>query len=203
MIRLIVLLLSVYSGAVYAGSSEHSLICKEADQNADSASLTLSFEGGSFSLDNTDRGCRSDYIVREVSGAENEAIIFSYPTNDDMGLNAQMMIFSAPAKGGKANYIGDIPVSASELEDGTYKDIQQSGDSIFKNVYRIEGSKVLTLTPGKELILSGEHCVYKAEGSAVCQKMRGTFKKPVCVLNKGERKVLANASECADMKENL
>jgi hypothetical protein len=56
MIRLMVFLLSIYSGAAYSASTEHSLICKEADQ----ASLTLSFEGGVFSLDNADRGCRSD-----------------------------------------------------------------------------------------------------------------------------------------------
>lgn len=203
MIRLMVFLLSIYSGAAYSASTEHSLICKEADQNADQASLTLSFEGGVFSLDNADRGCRSDYVAREVAGTENIAIIFSYPTSDDMGLNAQVMIFSAVAKGGKATYIGDIPASASELEDGTYKDIQQSGDSIYENVYRIESTKVVTLIPGKELIISGEQCVYKEAGSTVCQRMKGTFKKPVCVLNNGERKVLADAKECMDMRESL
>lgn len=203
MIRLMVFLLSIYSVAAYSASTEHSLICKEADQNVDQASLTLSFEGGAFSLDNADRGCRSDYVAREVAGAENKTIIFSYPTSDDMGLNAQVMIFSAVAKGGKATYIGDIPASASELEDGTYKDIQQSGDSIYENVYRIESTKVVTLTPGKELIISGEQCVYKEVGSTACQKMKGTFKKPVCVLNNGERKVLADAKECMDMRENL
>lgn len=203
MIRLIALAFFIYSGAAYSSSVEHSLICKEADQDSASASLALSFEGGTFSLDNADRGCRSDYVAREVVGAENKIIIFSYPTSDDMGLNAQVMIFSAVAKGGKAAYIGDIPASASELEDGTYKDIQQSGDSIYENVYRIESTKVVTLTPGKELIISGEQCVYKEAGSTVCQKMKGTFKKPVCVLNNGERKVLADARECTDMRENL
>ena len=203
MIRLIVLLLSIYSGAVYSGSSEHSLICKEADQNADSASLTLSFEGESFSLDNNDRGCRSDYVVRKVSGVENETIIFSYPTSDDMGINAQMMIFSAPAKGGKANYIGDVPVSASELEDGTYKNIQQSGGSIYENVYRIDSYKVVILTPGKELIISGEQCIYKENSDIGCEKMRGSFKKPVCVFNYGERRILADTKECAGMSESL
>jgi hypothetical protein len=203
MIRLIGLLFSIYSGAAYSSSVEHGLVCKEADQNSDSASLALSFEGEIFFLDNTDRGCRSDYVVREASGAENEVVIFSYPTSDDMGLNAQVMIFSALAKGGKANYIGDIPASASELEDGTYKDIQQSGGSIYKNFYRIEDFRDVILTRGKELIISGEYCVYKEIDAAVCQKVRGTFKKPLCVLNSGERKVFADMSECADMKENF
>jgi hypothetical protein len=203
MIRLIILSFFIYSNAAWSSPVEHSLICKEADQDSDSGSLALSFEGGVFFLDNVDRGCRSDYVFREASDTANDAIIFSYPTSDDMGLNAQVMIFSAPAKGGKANYIGDIPAGASELHDGTYKDIQQSGGSIYENIYRIDGSKIVTLTPGKELIISDEQCVYKKESGGVCQRVRGSFKKPICVFNYGERKVLADASECAGMSENL
>lgn len=203
MIRLIILLLFVYSGAAYSSSAEHSLLCKEPGQSSDSASLTLSFEEEVFFVNNTDRGCRSDYVVRQAQGAENESIIFSYPTSDDMGLNAQIMIFAAPANGGEAHYIGDIPAGASELKDGNYQDIQQAGDSIYENIYRIDGSKVITLMPGKELIISGEQCVYKKAGDAVCQKMRGSFEKPVCVLNDGARKILAVASDCTELKENL
>ncbi|WP_095187899.1 hypothetical protein [Pseudomonas sp. Irchel 3E19] len=203
MIRLIVLSFFIYSGAAHSSSVEHSLICKEADQGSESASLALSFEGGTFSLDNADRGCRSDYVVRETSGAANNVIIFSYPTSDNMGLNAQLMVFSAPAKGGKANYIGDIPANASESENGTYKDVQQSGGSIYESVYRIDDSKVVTLTPGKELIVSGEQCIYKENSDIACKKMRGSFKKPVCVFNYGERKVLADTKECAGMSESL
>lgn len=203
MIRLIALSFFIYSGAAYSSSVEHSLICKEADQGSDSASLALSFEGGTFSLDNSDRGCRSDYVVREASGAANNVLIFSYPTSDDMGLNAQLMVFAAPAKGGKANYIGDIPASASESENGTYKDVQQSGGSIYESVYRIDDSQVVTLTPGKELIVSGEQCIYKENSDIACKKMRGSFKKPVCVFNYGERRVLADTKECAGMSESL
>lgn len=89
------------------------------------------------------------------------------------------------------------------MQDGSYKDIQQSGGSIYESIYRIEGREVLTLTPSKELIISDEQCVYKQKSGGVCQKMRGSFKKPVCVFNYGERKVLADANECADMSENF
>lgn len=50
MIRLIILLLSVYSGAAYSGSAEHSLLCKEPGQSSDAARLTLSFEEEIFFL---------------------------------------------------------------------------------------------------------------------------------------------------------
>lgn len=204
MIRLIILSLFIYSGAAWSNPVEHKLLCKDSDQDSDSeVGLVLSFEGGTFSLKNPDRGCRSDYIYREASDKPSDSVIFSYPTSDDMGLNAQVMIFSASAKGGEANYIGSIPASASELQDGSYKDIQQSGGSIYESIYRIDGAKVLTLTPSKELIISDEQCVYKEKSSSACRKMRGSFKHPICVFNYGERKVLADANECADMSENL
>ena len=204
MIRLIILSFIIYSGAAWSNPVEHKLLCKDANQDSDSAvGLVLSFEGRTFSLKNPDRGCRSDYVYREASDEPSGSVIFSYPTSDDMGLNAQVMIFSAPPNGGEASYIGSIPASASELQDGSYKDIQQSGGSIYENIYRIDGAKVLTLTPSKELIISDEQCVYKERSSSACQKMRGGFKHSVCIFNYGERKVLAGANECADMRENL
>lgn len=204
MIRLIILSFFIYSGAAWSNPVEHKLLCKDSDQDSDSAvGLVLSFEGGTFSLQNPDRGRRADYIYRELSDEPSGSVIFSYPTSDDMGLNAQVMIFSASAKDSEASYIGSIPASASELQDGSYKDIQQSGGSIYESIYRIDGAKVLTLTPSKELIISDEQCVYKERSSSACQKMRGSFKHPVCVFNYGERKVLAGANECADMSENL
>jgi len=50
MIRLIILSFFIYSNAAWSSPVEHSLICKEADQDSDSGSLALSFEGGVFSL---------------------------------------------------------------------------------------------------------------------------------------------------------
>ncbi|MGV8889690.1 MAG: hypothetical protein ACOH2P_16960 [Pseudomonas sp.] len=194
--------LFIYSGAVWSAPLEHKLLCKDGG-SGQKVALVVSFEGRAFSLENSGRGCRSDYVYREASDEPRNSFIFSYPTADDMGLNAQIMIFAASARGGSAKYIGSIPAGASELQDGSYKDIQQSGGSIFESVYRIEGREVLILTPSKELIISDEQCVYKEKSGGVCQKKRGSFKKPVCVFNYGERKVLADANECADMKENL
>ncbi|MBP5956426.1 hypothetical protein ICA16_12195 [Pseudomonas anatoliensis] len=196
------LLLFIYSGAANSASIEHKLVCKEEGGN-EAVELVLSFKEEFFTLLGSDRGCRSEYVYRVVSGDYSVPFIFSYPISDDMGLNAQVMIFAASANDGVAHYIGSIPASASELQDGSFKDIQQSGGSIYESIYRIEGQEVLTLTPGKELMISDEQCVFKEKSGGACQKMRGSFIKPVCVFNYGDRKVLADVKECADMSESL
>ena len=204
MIRLIVFLLVSYSGLIVAGPTEYQLQCKVFDESADTkVGLILSFEGEAFAIENSDRGCKSDYAYRASLNQSSTPLIFSYPTSEDMGLNSQIMIFAASIKDGSAEYIGSVPAGASELQDGSYKDIQQSGGSIYESIYRIEGREILTLTPGKELIVSGEQCVYKEKSGGVCKKMRGTFKNPVCVINYGSRKVLANVQECSDMSRDF
>ncbi|WP_177413889.1 hypothetical protein [Pseudomonas sp. RU47] len=196
------LLLFLYIGAARSASIEHKLLCKEVG-SSEAVKLVLSVKEEVFTLEGSDRGCRSEYVYRAVPAEYGAPFIFSYPASDEMGLNAQVMIFSASAKEGMAHYIGSIPAGASELQDGSFKDIQQSGGSIYESIYRIEGHEVLTLMPGKELIVSDEQCVFKEKSGGACQKMQGSFRKPVCVFNYGERKVLADAKECVGMSESL
>ncbi|WP_426233656.1 hypothetical protein [Pseudomonas sp. TWP3-2] len=165
--------------------------------------MTLTSESVEFFLENSERGCRSDYVFREASDRASNYLIFSYPTSDEMGLNAQIMIFAAPAYGGLAQYIGSIPAGVSDLEDGSYKDIQQSGNSIYERIYRIDRGEVVTMVPRKELIIAGKQCVYKVEGDSACEEMLGSFDSPICVLNEGERKILAAVNECADMSKDF
>jgi hypothetical protein len=194
--------LSIYSSVAWSASIAHELLCRNADQGAESAvGLTLTFESAEFFLENPERGCRSDYVYREAP--ESNSLIFSYPTSDDLGLNAQIMIFAAPTNGGLAKYIGSIPAGASDLENGSYKDTQQSGNSIYESTYRIERGEVVTVVPGKELIIAGKQCVYKVKGDSACEEMLGSFDSPICVLNEGERKILAAVNECSDMSKDF
>ncbi len=201
MIRFVIVVLFMYCGTAWSAPLEHKLLCNDGDnEHGSSAGLILAFEGVEIFLDNTDRGCRAEYVYREALDGASNSLIFSYPTSDDMGLNAQIIIFAAPDSGGVARYIGSIPVGATELEDGNYEGIQQSGNSIYKNIYRIERREVV-VTYGKELIISGKQCVYRDRSDSACQEMLGSFSSPVCVFNDGERKVLAAMNECADMKQ--
>lgn len=194
---------SIYSSVAWSTPMDHKLVCKNADQGAESSvGLTLTSESVEFFLENSERGCRSDYVYREASDRASNSLIFSYPPSDEMGLNAQIMIFAAPTNGGLANYIGSIPAGASDLEDGSYKETQQSGNSIYESTYRIERGEVVTVVPGKELIIAGKQCVYKVKGDSACEEMLGSFNSPICVFSEGDRKILAAVNECADMSED-
>lgn len=204
MIRFTVISLYMYCSAAWSVPIEHKLFCTKADQGPQSAvGLTLSAKGVEFFLENPERGCRSDYAYREASDSASNSLIFSYPTSDDLGLNAQIMIFAAPTNGGLAKYIGSIPAGASDLEDGSYKDIQQSGNSIYESTYRIERGEVVTIIPDKELIVAGKQCVYRFKDDSACEEMLASFNSPLCVFNEGERKILAGVNECADMSQDF
>lgn len=204
MTRFVILIFFVSSGVAWASPVDHEVLCKPANPHIDSeVSLNLFFEGRKVSFENLQRGCRSMYVYKEASDAISDSLILSYPTADDMGLNAQVLVFAVSARSDLANYIGAIPAGASELPNGSYKDIQQSGGSIYETIYRIEGHKILISRPTKELIIADEKCVYRKKTGGACQKMRGSFKKPVCIFNYDERKVLIGSNECADMRKNF
>jgi hypothetical protein len=156
-----------------------------------------------YSLKGSERGCGSEYTYREASNKMDRALIFSAPGSDDLGLNAQNLIYAVPMGNKEAKYIGSIPASATELEDGSYKDVQQSGGSIYESTYVVGDDKISILSPSKELIISGSQCIYQKEESTSCEKMKGSFKKPLCVLNHAERKVLADAAVCSGMRDSL
>ncbi|MCP1481911.1 hypothetical protein J2Y88_004222 [Pseudomonas chlororaphis] len=125
--------------------------------------------------------------------------MISSPGSDDLGLNAQNMIYFVLPGSKEANYIGDIPASATELEDGTYQNIVQSGGSVFESVYKLGSEKITILSPSRELIISDTQCVYQKKDSKVCKEMSGSFKKPLCVINYGGRKLVSDINECSGM----
>jgi hypothetical protein len=198
--RWIAVFIFLYCGAAWS-DADRQLECKNGSDVPDE--LTLSFKDKAFTLKNSERGCDSEYTYRDMSDKTKASFIFSAPGGDDMGLNAQNMIYAVMPGSNEAKYIGSIPVSAVELEDGSYKDIQQVGGSIYESVYVVSGEKISTVSPSKELVISGIQCVYQEKNDKACKKMQGSFKKPLCVLNYGERKVISKAKDCAGMSDNL
>lgn len=200
MIRWIAVCLFLYCSMAWS-AADLQLECKSGGEVPDE--LRLSFKGQVFTLNNSERGCDSEYTYRDVSDKTKVPLIFSAPGGDDMGLNAQNMIYAVTPGSSEAKYIGSIPVSAVELENGSYKDIQQVGGSIYESVYVVGNEKISTISPIKELVISGVQCVYKEKNDKSCKKMQGSFRKPLCVLNYGERKVISRATDCAGMGDNL
>lgn len=198
--RFFVVCVFFYCGVAWS-DVDRQLECKSGSDEP--SVLTLSFKDQIFTLKNSERGCDSEYTYRDASENTKRSLIFSAPGSDDMGLNAQNMIYAVMPGSNEAKYIGSIPSSATELEGGGYKDIQQVGGSIYETVYMVEGEKVSTVSPSKELVVSGVQCVYQKKDDKACKKMQGSFTKPLCVLNYGERKVISNAADCVGMNENL
>jgi hypothetical protein len=198
--RLIAVCVFFYCGVAWS-DADRQLECKKGSDVP--GELTLSFKEQVFTLKNSERGCESEYTYRDVSDKTKTYLVFSAPGGDDMGLNAQNMIYAVPPGSSEAKYIGSIPVSAIELEDGNYKDIQQVGGSIYESVYVVGDEKISTVSPSKELVISGVQCVYQEKNDKACKKMQGSFKKPLCVLNYGERKVISKAADCAGMSDSL
>ena len=199
--RLIAICIFFYCGAAWSGVPDQVLECKNADGTP--SDLQLSLKNEIFSIKGSERGCGSEYTYREASNKMGRALIFSAPGSDDLGLNAQNLIYSVSMGSKEARYIGSVPASATELEDGGYKDVQQYGGSIYESIYMIGEDKISILSPSKELVISGSQCIYQKEESKSCVKMKGSFKKPLCVLNHTERKVLVDAAVCSGMSENL
>ena len=199
--RLIAICMFFYCGVAWSDALDSQLECKAG--NDVPGELTLLLKEQVFTLKNSQRGCDSEYTYRDPSDKTNVSLIFSAPGSDDMGLNAQTLIYAVTQGDKEAKYIGSVPASATELEDGSYKDVQQVGGSIYENVYILDGDRISTVYPSKELVVSGDQCVYQVKENKGCKTMHGSFKKPLCVLNYGERKVIAKASDCAGMSDNL
>ena len=199
--RLIAICMFFYCCVAWSDALDSQLECKAG--NDVPGELTLLLKDQVFTLKKSERGCESEYTYRDSSDKAKVSFIFSAPGSDDMGLNAQTMIYAVTPGNDEAKYIGSIPASAVGLEDGSYKDVQQVGGSIYESVYVVDGEKVSTISPGKELVISGVQCVYQEKDSNNCKKMHGSFKNPLCVLNYGERKVIAKADDCAGMNDNL
>ena len=86
------------------------------------------------------------------------------------------------------------------MAEGVYQHIIQAGGSVYENTYRIESGKIKTSLPSKELIISGNECIYESEGNDSCKNIAGSFNYPAYILNHTERKVLACIEHCKPPK---
>ncbi|MCB2250741.1 hypothetical protein KTQ74_02450 [Pseudomonas chlororaphis] len=186
-------------GPAFCATTESQLDCK--NEIVEGSRIVLFSNRDIFFISNSARGCGSEYKYRDYSDGAKGFLIISSPGGDELGLNAQNMIYFVSLGSEKANYIGDIPASATELEDGTYQNIVQSGGSIFESVYKLSSEKITILSPSRELIISDTQCIYQRKDSKACKKMSGSFKEPLCVINYGGQKVAADMDECSGMSE--
>lgn len=118
-----------------SASLELPLRCKKIGGSPGHVSLSVVHH--EFILRKAERECRSEYLYKEKSSAGKDGVIFSSPTSDDLGINAQNIICSISHGGNEVVYIGEIPASAVEVEEDVYQNIVQAGGSVYENIYQL------------------------------------------------------------------
>lgn len=196
--RYLLFLLSIFSASAFAGDEEASLKCTEAN----SKEILLSTNGVEFTIKSPRRSCGSDFTYEGVALPNKKWMITSWPTDEELGLNAQRELFIAPSIKSEAVYIGAIPVDVVAISPNTYRNITQSGGSIYETTYIINELHIEIKSPSRELVISNSLCVYKKESDSACQTMTGTFDKPLCLYDDGKKKFLKELSSCSELLEN-
>lgn len=187
--------LSFYS---LAGREEASLVCQEITKT-DEKHVILSGNELEFQIKNPRRDCDSVFSYEEIALPKKKWMITSWPTDNELGLNAQRDLFIASSMKSEANYIGSIPVDATTISTGRYRGIAQSGGSIYETIYILGETSIKIKSPGRELIFSDTSCIYKEQNSDLCHPLTGTFDNPLCVHIHNERKILTDLSNCSEL----
>ncbi|MGY2293695.1 hypothetical protein ACW9H6_28480 [Pseudomonas sp. SDO528_S397] len=192
----------MYSIALWLFSHPQEIFLKCEKHNGVEGQIDLLMGTRIIYVKNTERGCGSEYSYEELLDEKKGGVITSFPTSDDLGLSAKNIIYLVAQDGDEAVYAGEVPASATKLKPGVYEDILQSGGSIYKSVYVLDKGKVSTLYPVKELIVADSQCVYEKKNGKVCRDITGSFNRPLCVLDYGERKVKVDIAECSGMGDD-
>ena len=167
-------------------------ICKENPELKNNITITLKHK--SYHLETGDKDCKVNYAYIPIN--DDSLIILVGPDTDELGINARNDIYLAPSDKSIAKKIGSIPVRADFVGGGTFRDIFQTGGSLFQTTYKIEGDQLTIPQPSYELVFSDSQCVYRSRTSSHCTTMIGTYNNPICVWRDNHRQTLARKENC-------
>lgn len=198
MTKLLTAIIFSFATEAYAES-----IYKQADCRITEPSMEVEIhaKGTPYQLNNKSKNCDNNYSF--IDSGDGSLIILAGPNSDELGINAQNKVYLAPPGSRKAVDIGSIPVNADFIENKTFRDISQVGNSLFETIYTIKDREIKIAHPDHELIFSGEQCIYKNKNSKKCIPLNGTYENPICARQSGEKKVLAKKEKCSDLIENI
>ncbi|MGL4317444.1 MAG: hypothetical protein ACRCTL_12625 [Pseudomonas sp.] len=192
------ILLVTISINTYADNQDTQLKCQEVNEGS-VKKLELSDREVRFEVSQYKNSCDQIFTYSQTTGNKNLFIIKSWPTIDEFGENAKNDIFTTLLPDKKATLIGSIPVSANYINDYTYKNLSQTGGSIYETIYIIKARSISIQQPSKELMFSGSQCIYSKKHSGTCKEITGTFENPICIYNIGHRKILAPLPDCSGL----
>lgn len=186
----------------FASGKELTLICKEIE--TDSGRNILLFQRDSeFSITNPRQSCDSSFTYEDNLLPNKKFMISAWPSDENLGLNAQRDIFIAPSKKSEAIYIGAIPVDSTSIGKNTYRSVIQAGGSIYETTYLLTEKSIELKSPSKELVISDSLCIYKTESDPSCQTFTGTFERPLCIYNYSGKKILKNQLSCSELSQGI
>lgn len=196
--KYIIFLLCFLGLCPLAVSEEAGLACQEVVKKYEKY-VILSGNDMEFKIKNPRRACNSIFTYEAIAIPKKKWMITSWPTDDELGLNAQRDLFIASSMKSEASYIGSIPVDAAAISADRYRSVAQSGGSIYETVYLLGEASIKIESPGRELIFSDTACIYKEQNDDLCQPLTGTLDNPLCVYTYDERKILTDLSNCSEL----
>lgn len=192
------MLLIFFSINSLASGQEIDLACQEAVKFY-GGEVSLSINDLEFKIKNPRRACDSIFTYEPVALPNEMWMITSWPTDEELGLNAQRDLFIAPSKRSEAIYIGSIPVDVTAISANTYRSITQLGGSIYETVYVLHEPSIRIKNPSREFIISDTVCLYKEQNDSACQYFTGTLDNPLCAYIYNGKKILKELSDCSDL----
>jgi hypothetical protein len=181
-----------------ADKSNIAINCQEAMTESGPA-LIVTVGKSKFVIKNQEDTCETDFEYIAPHSDKELPMIAAWPTTDELGVNAKRDFYRVSPSMQEAKYLGSIPVDATLISKNRYRSISQVGGSMYETVYFFDNNQINIETPSKELIILDTQCIYKNKDSNNCKHITGTFDKPICVYNYGNRRILASPSICSDL----
>ncbi|WP_296218368.1 hypothetical protein [Pseudomonas sp. UBA2684] len=162
-------------------------------------SLILSADNIDFIISTSQSTCESSFEYQYLKSDNDRYLITSWPTSEELGVNAQRNLYIASPERPDAKYIGSVPVDAEIVGEGRYRRISQEGGSIHETIYFMRDAQIDIEKPSKELVIANTECIYLQGSDSECQRMTGTFENPICVYSHDGKKSLADVSSCSEL----
>lgn len=198
MIKFLMILTAFSTTELHAASIYEQAVCK----NQKPGNEVEIYAGSKvYHLDDKNKSCSINYSY--IDSGDGSIIILAGPDSEELGINAQNEIYFAPPGRDSATNIGAIPVRSDFIDNKTFRDIAQLGGSLFQTIYKIKEGRLTIIQPSYELIFSDKQCIYNRQESKKCMPLKGTYDKPICVRQFGERKILAQIEKCAELRKEI
>lgn len=160
-------------------------------------------------IKNTSSNCASGFTFIQDRNRKMSGYIITPPK--ELGLNAKQSVYYTPFNKGANTYIGELPSSANENEEGLFINVLQQGGSIYLEKYKLTPTKIEASPETLELLVDGIACIQNPSdvwqitfhGNRVCnKKAKASSKHPICLSYNNGKATLSPLSICKVIQEN-